>query len=156
MRRIPLRNKANKIVRWAAVDDADYDSLKEYRWHPCNGYAYRSERMHSGKTVNFAMHREIMKPPSGAEIDHRDRRRSNNVRSNLRICTSSQNKCNSGRDPRNTSGTRGVSWHSRKRRWMVKMTVNRKTIFVGSFTKRRAAVAARNSAAKTIHGEFAS
>jgi len=70
----------------ALVDDADFDWLSRSKWHCSNdGYAV------SGVVV---MHRLIMDAPDGMEVDHIDRNKLNNRRSNLRVCTHAENMRN--------------------------------------------------------------
>jgi hypothetical protein len=61
---IPLtRNK------YAMVDPADYEWLKDYKWHAIKvAGKYYACRKEGGKSI--LMHREIMKPPEGKVVDH--------------------------------------------------------------------------------------
>jgi hypothetical protein len=92
-------------------------------------------------------------PPS--EIDHKDRDRSNNRWSNLRLATTSQNQANTGLQIRNTSGIKGVNWAPRHKAWKARISVNGRRLFLGMFKSKEAAAAAYQEAAKTHFGEFA-
>lgn len=61
--------------------------------------------------------------PKG-EVDHIDRRRSNDRWENLREVTSAQNKENTHRMSNNTSGYRGVSFHRPSGKWRARVTVS--------------------------------
>lgn len=76
------------------VDDSDYA-------------ARFGRRINGVKPVTY-MHREIMSPPNGVKVDHRDGNRLNNTRSNLRVATDSENRYNRGKQKNNTSGYKGV------------------------------------------------
>ncbi len=56
------------------------------------------------------MHRQIMDPPKGKVVDHKNRNRLDNTRINLRVCTHAENTQNA----RNIQGTysryKGVSY----------------------------------------------
>src|SRR5687767_1877850 len=70
---------------FALVDDADYEWLSKMRWSYVNGYAVRN---------GTNMHRLITSAPVGMDVDHIDRNRLNNQRSNLRVCTHKENMQN--------------------------------------------------------------
>src|SRR5512137_2810735 len=80
----------------AFVSDEDYDRLSQYRWKLLKDgdrrYAVREE----GSTL-IDMHQDVLGAKDGLLIDHRDRDGLNNVRSNLRYATRSQNQINSAR-----------------------------------------------------------
>lgn len=94
-------------------------------------------------------------PPSGFEIDHRNRKRSDNRWSNLRLATRSQNNINAAPGNNNSSGHRGVSWRSDRNKWHARINVNRKPILLGDFDDLRAAVEARRLAEREHYGAFA-
>lgn len=85
------------------------------------------------------------------EVDHKDRDPNNDKWENLREATSSQNKINRGLNSSNTSGFRGVSFNKARGKWVAYVD----TLQLGAFDTIEEAVAARDSAAKDIHGEFA-
>lgn len=143
----------------ALVDDDMYDYLTQWKWcYGCDGYAVRTERhiTISGekKQNTIYMHREIMNATSGMEVDHRDRRRINNQRSNLRVCTTSQNGCNKFQS-NNTSGFKGVAWHKKDKKWRAYIKLNRRQIHLGLFNDKIEAAKVYNAAAMEHHGEFA-
>lgn len=87
----------------ALVDDEDFEELNKYKWNAsAMGYAVRhipwpnGKRLKNGKQAQRAlkMHRVIMNTPTGMLTDHIDHNPFNNQKSNLRVCTSSQNSQN--------------------------------------------------------------
>lgn len=137
------------------VDDADYDFLNQWKWclQCANGYVTRSKRI-DGKCHSFRMHVEILKPPKGMICDHRFGNKLDNRRENLRICTYSEN--NRNRSPhKGRTLPKGVCWHARDRRFMVRIKVNRRDIHLGYFRTESEADAAYKAAAIKYHGEFA-
>ncbi len=139
------------------VDAADYEWLSKRNWYakrqPRGGYYALSGRKGSWPEID-SMHRIIMDAPEGMEVDHRDRNKLNNVRENLRICTSSENHRN--QPPRGGSSIyKGVSWNRRDKCWQVRIGVNGKQLSVGTFGDEVEAAISYNEAAMKYHGDFA-
>lgn len=88
------------------------------------------------------------------EIDHINGNRADNRFSNLRKATSSQNKCNTGMRPCNTSGFKGVSFNKGAKKWTAKCRHNGKQFHIGYFETAEAASDAYCAFAKRVHGEF--
>jgi hypothetical protein len=89
------------------------------------------------------------------QIDHRNRHRNDNRWSNLRKATKSQNCANTVKYKNNTSGFRGVSWHSRDMTWVAYIYENRCRHVLGSFKTKEDAACAYDEAARRIFGEYA-
>ena len=141
----------------AFVDDADYARISLYRWHPVNGYARTWVIGRDGKRHSLRMHRLIMDPPDHLEVDHWDRNRLNNVRSNLRVCTHAQNSRNGG-GVKSTSKFKGVSLSGdsfRKKPWKCEIRVGGKKIYLGRYSSEAEAAAAYDIAAEEHFGQFA-
>lgn len=137
------------------VDDEDFEKLSRYSWHlGGRGYACRSIRKNK-KTVQVLMHREVLNVPAGMETDHVNRNKLDNRKSNLRICTSTQNKQNQPAKPYNTSGFKGVCWHKGFDKWTARIRVDRKQINLGCFSTAEEAAKVYDVAARKYHGEFA-
>src|SRR3990167_7983082 len=94
----------------AIVDDKDYEWLTRYRWKLHDGrYAARTIRV-AGKCTVLYMHRAIVNAKPGDVVDHTDLNKLNNTRTNLRLCTKSQNERNrSGKPKQRLSLYKGVS-----------------------------------------------
>lgn len=142
----------------AVVDDEDYDYLMQWKWGAdSHGYAIRAvyPQGKRGKQVRIRMHRVIAGTPEGMDTDHIDGNPQNNVRANLRVCSTSQNCMN--RRPRRTGSSRfkGVGWHSSKGKWGAYICREGKPQSLGYFDDEVAAAQAYNRAALSIFGEFA-
>ncbi len=87
--------------------------------------------------------------------DHKDRNELNNLESNLRPCTISQNGMNRNVQKHNTSGYSGVSWDKDKNKWRVRINIDKKETTVGFFTNKEDAIKARLQAESEFYGEFA-
>jgi hypothetical protein len=88
------------------------------------------------------------------DMDHIDGIRHNNVWSNLRLATKSQNGQNGKKRQCNTSGHKGVHKEKFSGRWKASITVNYKHIHLGRFTSKEAAIEAYKKASTDLHGEF--
>lgn len=143
----------------ALVDDADYEELNKHKWHvkfdktPGKCYASRNIPGPDGKQTCLKMHRAIMKPEQGFQVDHRNNKGLHNYRNNLRICTNTENCRNAKINRLNTSGYKGVGRKNNK--WRARIIVNRKEIFLGSFFCLIKAAKAYDKAAREYFGEFA-
>lgn len=91
--------------------------------------------------------------PAGV-VDHIDGDPSNNKIENLRIVTQQQNVWNSKKRYNNTSGTTGVLWRKKERKWYASLRVSGQTISLGFFDNKEAAIAAREGKEIEIHGKF--
>ena len=94
---------------YAYVDAADYEWLSQWKWHLC-GSGYPSRWQNRRRVF---MHREIMKPPRGMLVDHKDSNRANNCRFNLRVCTHAENARNRRKYSGSDSKFKGVYWDRR-------------------------------------------
>lgn len=147
--KILLTNRSS----FAFVDDADYALLMQWRWRLNNkGYVVRSETI-GGKRVVINMHRVIMDAQRGQYVDHIDNDKLNNTRSNLRLCTQSQNQANRRLHKNNTSGYKGVT--RRGSRWHARIEVNGKSIHLGYHDSALQASRIYDHAARRFFGEFA-
>lgn len=89
---------------------------------------------------------------AGEEVDHRDTNPLNNLESNLRLATRSQNNMNKNKYRNNSSGFKGV--YIDKGRWRAEICVNKQRIRLGSYATAEEAYRAYCKAAKELHGEF--
>lgn len=141
----------------AIVDDEDYDFLSRFKWHASKGKsAWYARRMpwNGDKQVCMFMHRELMQCPDGYQVDHINHNTLDNRRSNLRICTASQNTTYKRLMP-TRSGHRGVSWNERYKRWKVQCGFNGKLHFFGYYDDPEEAARIYNQVTWVLNGEFA-
>ncbi len=110
-RLIPVKAKDRTL--YAQVDDDDFDRLSKFRWYlTSNGYAIRVRTIWNHETkkkssVSTLMHRDVMGHPD-SDVDHFDRNKLNNTKSNLRWITDGQNLANRPSLVATESGFRGV------------------------------------------------
>lgn len=89
------------------------------------------------------------------EIDHINRDQSDNRIKNLREATSSENNANQKLSVRNTSGKKGVHWHSGLKKWRARIRVRGRYHSLGCYSDLSNAHEAYAAAAKKHFGEFA-
>jgi hypothetical protein len=87
------------------------------------------------------------------EIDHRNRKPSDNRIRNLRVATRHQNSGNMV--SRGRSGVKGVYWDRGNQKWRAQIRANGKMKYLGIFDTVEKAKSAHDLAAKAIFGEFA-
>lgn len=157
-KQIPLSGKCGRGL-YAIVDDDDYEWLSQYSWRTSSiGYAFRYVRKTKGtKGRNIYMHREIMKCDEKTKIvDHINHKILDNRKSNLRICTASQNQQNKMKGRGNfVSKFKGVCYLPKKHGWKASIKVNEKAIVRGVYRDELIAAAIYNKLAIIYHGEFA-
>lgn len=157
---IPLRNRSGEVVAYTLIDEQDGD-LARFTWHlNPGGYAAGwAKRRSRGRGTDLnrtqLMHRIILGAPPGVEVDHVNRNRLDNRRSNLRFATDGENARNRERSRRNTSGYKGVQFDRVTGRWSAAVRYEGKTYGVGQFESPELAAFAYDFAAAALHGEFA-
>lgn len=145
--------KKQIIVNYALVDDEDFDKCNQYKWSLGTGTYIKSSKI--GK-----LHRFIMNCPDDKVIDHIDHNPLNNQKSNLRICTISQNGGNRMKPKKYknrymTSKFKGVRWHKHAKKWSSHITINFQQEHLGAFNSEVEAAKAYNDAAVKHFGSFA-
>lgn len=134
---------------YAYVDAADYEWLSRWKWHLYGGYA---ARYRNGKYVY--LHREIMKPPRGMIVDHKNRNKLDDTRDNLRNATRTENMRNKGKQHGASSRFRGVSYNKDRDKYQAHIYKGEK-FFLGLHVEEVEAARAYDHAAVALFGEFA-
>lgn len=143
----------NNVEHICTFDEEYFTEIFEYSWRVAikkNEIYVRSRDKATGE--NLLLHRLITKCPKGLLVDHKDGNGLNNLRENLRICTSYENQRN--RITRIVK-YKGVHFHKRDKRFQANIKVKNKSIHLGYYKEEIEAVKAYNEAALTYHGEFA-
>lgn len=147
--------------QFAKVDDEDFERFGRMGWNAIwnpytkSFYASRNSKRPDGRNTTLYLHRHILGSPHGMQIDHKSHDTLDDQRSNLRICTRSQNGGHrKGLPGHNESGIRGVSWYKPHGKWLARIMVQRRAIFLGYFSDKNEAARAYASANKKYFGEF--
>jgi hypothetical protein len=136
------------------VDAEDIDKISDRTWTIANG-GYPCAKFF-GIKEKISLHNFIMGVnDSNVFVDHKDRDKMNNRKSNLRICTRAENALNYGTKSNNTSGFTGVYLIKRSNKWQAIITKNKKVYHLGCFDNYHDAVIARFEAEQKLYGEFA-
>jgi len=143
--------KGNERAR-CIIDVEDVEKVKGYKWHLQHGYVSTYQ-----KSGDISIQHIILgiKPDRKRMVDHRDRNKLNNRKFNFRVCTNTENTRNRTKPKTNTSGYKGIFWRKERKRWVVRISANKKEIYIGYFKDKIEAAMAYNRAAIKHHGEFA-
>jgi len=136
----------------AYVDAADYEWLSQWKWHLRGGYAGRWDGKRK-KTVY--MHREIMKPPKGMIVDHKNRNKLDDTRDNLRNATHAENMRNKGKQHGASSRFHGVSYHKARNKYLAHICCEGRAYGLGLHVEETDAARAYDRTAVALFGEFA-
>jgi hypothetical protein len=139
------------------VDDEDFEKLSAYNWGiSLNGtHKYVIARPQTNKIrQQIYMHRMLMDTPKGMFTDHINGNTFDNRKSNLRICTNSQNSMNRKTHKSKFKGV-ALNKKSKSSPWMATVKINGKQHRRYARTEKEAAYL-YNELARTLFGEFAS
>ncbi len=119
--------------RQTLVDDIDYPELSKYKWQFNNGYAIRNTGPRANRRKIY-LHRSLFHSiPQGKIIDHKDRDKLNNQRTNLRLATRGQNAVNTINRRNNKTGFSNASWDKRLKKYKATYTYNQKEVYLGLY-----------------------
>lgn len=138
---VVLYDASGEVVGECKVDHDDINKIKDIRWGISQGYA------RSGKPP-VLMHNLIL---GVVGIDHINRDRLDNRKSNLRPASKSENGMN--KVGWSKTGFKGVVMD--KGRFAARILVNGKMMYLGSSRNLKEAATYYNNAAKKFFGEFA-
>jgi len=129
-------------------DISDSDAVELHSWYfDKDGYVVTRI---NGKGIK--LHKFLI--DYGGKIDHKNRHKYDNRRSNLRTASNSQNSMNISIRSNNISGVTGVGWHYKNNCWRARISVDKKLIFLGNFNDFDEAVKVRKEAELKYFGEF--
>lgn len=87
-----------------------------------------------GRNVKTSLHRLVMDAPIGLVVDHINHDTLDNRKSNLRVVTSDQNNQNrKGASKSGSTGVLNVHWDKNKKKYQVRVMVNKKKHFFGLY-----------------------
>ena len=101
------------------------------------------------------MHRMLTDAPSNLDVDHIDMNPLNNQKSNLRLCTRSQNMANTNPHKDNILGLKGVHWSKNNEKYVAMLCHKGKRFHLGCFDTPEDAKKAYDRKARLEFGEFA-
>lgn len=170
----PIQNTDGTITFYllhgytCTVDEVDAD-LAEHNWFP--HFVKDSNLIYTRRTQNIStkpkvskcvfIHRVILERILGRVltrrdlVDHEDRNGLNNVRTNLRLATVSQNTQNQKKRINSLSPFKGVTWHKQAQKWQAVISCAGKQQYLGLFNDPYTAHEAYKLKAVELFGEFA-
>lgn len=138
---------------FAVIDDEDGNKVSSYKWTSNKGYVQAVINR-----TSVRMHRLVLGLKKGEGIvDHINGDKSDNRRSNLRVCTAAENSYNRNKKITNKSGYKGVLWrkNTTSKNWCAVIYHKGKSYHLGYFiTPLEAAIVYDREASKRF-GEFA-
>jgi hypothetical protein len=149
--RILLFDRKCKQIGEAIIDREDIEKCKGRKWRlNKDGYVVTG-------LLEIYLHHVILgtQPSKAFDPNHIDGNKLNNRRSNLRICTRSQNHANRQVFINNISGFKGVSFHKKENKWRAQICKNYQRYELGEFADKYDAAKAYNNAAIHLFGQFA-
>jgi hypothetical protein len=125
------------------IDKEDYEFVSTNYWHSLSG-----KELYLKSTKHGFLHRYLLKDKLNEklQVDHINRNRLDNRRSNLRIVTQAENLHNKSRYKSNKSGYPGVKWNKRLEKWQAQITRNGVRRHLGVFNTKHEAIVARKLA----------
>lgn len=130
-------------------DLEDYDIIKDYCWH-----INKSGYVVCKRDKLISMHRLVMQAPDNVLVDHIYHKTNDNRKSQLRLCTNSENQMNR-KCSNSSSGICGVYWYAAQQKWSAEIGINGEKIFLGLYNDINQAIQARKQAEEKYFKEFA-
>lgn len=139
------------------IDDEDYQIIKEHKigFEKCANKIYA--RFSKNKT-DYRLHRFLANPPDGYCVDHINGNTLDNRRSNLRICTKSENNFNKSIQCDNKTGYKGVTFDAQttsKNKYRLEFWYKNKRILRKRFGSPIEAAKEYDKLALEYYGKFA-
>lgn len=142
-------NKHKALV--GLIDQEDLDLVSKGVNLHSDGYARIGGKYVHRVVLSRVLGREL---PKGFFVDHINRNRLDNRRSNLRLATLNENNRNVGKF-KGTSRFIGVSWKKSRNKWYAQIKINGEVKYLGVYNSEVEAAKAYNKEALLLHGEFA-
>lgn len=124
MKKVPVKLTNKRASTFMLVDDEDYDWAMSYKWHVSSQYATTGGGVRSKYRIRA--HQHLCPTTDGFEVDHINRDKLDNRRSNLRAVTRQTNMNNVGKRASNRSGYVGVNWARTNKKWRAEIRIDGK------------------------------
>lgn len=139
------------------IDAADLEYVSARTWfYGKRGYpvSHTSRKSLYGHKTE-PLHKYLLHPPQGVDIDHISGDKLDNRKSNLRFCSHQQNMFNQKRRSTNSTGYSGVSYSKNAGKYEAYINRDGRKIHLGLFMSAEEAAIVRNNAAQKLYGEYA-
>ena len=144
--KILLYDNNCNVIDYTIIDAEDINKISKYKISKCGNYAYANIN-----NKNVALHRIITNTINELDkihnpIDHINGNCLDNRKSNLRICTMSDNMYNTYRQRNNSTGVRKHIQKGKYISYQAYISINDKQINLGYFDAKEKAIIARKFA----------
>lgn len=133
------------------IDTEELDKVSKYCWY-INAQGYITSRI-GNKIVS--LHRFILNINDDRIIDHKNRIKTDNRKTNLRVATNQQNNMNRGINRNSTTGVKGVSKSKNEKKYIAYIYKDGRHIHIGTYDTLKEARQARIQKEVELFGEFA-
>ncbi|AYP68281.1 HNH endonuclease [Bacillus phage vB_BcoS-136] len=145
-----LRDREGLETGRTIIDLEDLKKISKHTWSiNIHGYARANKN-----NKYIGMHKLITNTDKNEIVDHKDRNRLNNRKSNLRIVSSSDNAINKNIQSNNSSGVSGVSYYKSRDRWVAEIKYEGVKKWIGSFSSKEKAIKARLTEEFNLFGDL--
>jgi hypothetical protein len=139
------------------IDSSDFSAVSAHTWWKGKrGYpVMKTSRKSPDGHKTIALHRFLLNPPTGFDVDHISNDKLDNRRCNLRVCTHQQNMFNQKKRCTNTSGYYGVSLLKSCGRYEAYINISGKKKYLGLYKTAEEAAEVRDREARRLYGKYA-
>lgn len=149
---ITIYNKGSDDIKSVCkIDLEDMEVCKNHKWHLLSS-GYFATRINDKIVL---LHRLITNCDDDLVVDHINKDKLDNRKSNLRICKQQENCCNGSKSINNTSGIIGVTWDKNRNKWQAQIMINYCNKILGRYIDKNDAIITRLKAELEYFGEFA-
>lgn len=138
-------------------DLEDYNKIKDYCWSKhTDNEGYIITTINNDDKINVILMHRLITDFKWDVVDHKNRKKNDNRKENLREANTSKNQMNSDIQSNNTSGIIGVTWYKKYNKWLARInSESNKRINLGYYVNFDDAIIARLKAEKEYYKEFA-
>jgi hypothetical protein len=141
-------------IKIVSIDREDLPRVSAFSWMLCP-HKHTVYAKSTSTLCRVGMHRLIMSFPTGKVIDHFDKCGINNTKTNLKICSYSQNSMRRKKSENSPCKYKGVYPTPNSTKFRASIRHNGKFIHLGYHPTQEIAAMAYNKAATQYFGEFA-
>lgn len=141
-----LYNKKGDVICKTFIDIDDIEKIKKYKWTFTGTYI-------KNELNNIYLHRYILNYKGEEDVDHINRNKLDNRKSNLRIITHEKNSQNKSMQRNNNTNFIGVIYDTARKKWRAEIRCQSKDIYLGRFDEIEDAKIARLNAEFKYFGQ---
>lgn len=149
-----LYNQKNEQIDKFVIDLEDIEKVKYKKWRKTHGHVVTGQPAKK-EQIDLSYIVLDMEPKKDVVIDHIDGNPMNNKKSNLRVCTQTENSLNKKSMSNNTSGFIGISYKKDRGTYDPEIRKGHLRCHLGATKSLEKAVYARYYAEKLVFQEYA-